>query len=63
MAGGGIEQQLDEICTVLGKAHGQLALALVRRKLSRQLVVEQVEQVEQVLTQLQRLLSTIQPSS
>jgi hypothetical protein len=58
-AASGLEASLDSICTRIGRMHGQLVTALVLRKVSPAMLVEQVEQVEQVLLEYRKLLSTL----
>lgn len=55
----GLETALDSICTRMGRIHGQLVTAVVLRRVSPKLLVEQVEQVEQVLAEYKKLLSTL----
>ncbi len=55
----GLEASLDSICTRVGRMHGQLVTALVLRRISPALLVEQVKQVEQVLVEYKKLLSKI----
>jgi len=54
-----IAAQLDKICTLQGRIHGELVGALVRRAISPTLLVKQVEQVEQMAAQLRTLLNTL----
>lgn len=58
-AASGLEASLDSICTRMGRIHGQLVTAVVLRRISPRLLVEQVEQVEQVLLEYKKLLSTL----
>jgi len=54
-----VEKQIDDLCKKLGRIYGQLAGALVRRRISRQLLASQLEELKTGVTMMERLMETL----